>query len=508
MHPCPSCGAPLDDDGICTNCGALSRGFFRGLDLGAPQIADAVQRGLDFYRLLEVDPRGETRTIARRYRQLRALFPDDTSHLGREPARRLALLEAAGRVLTDPRLRRMYDNMRASPTPDVGLGVVRCAGCTAPLPQDAAACPYCGTPRPAAEAPPAAPPPEGSDPPATEPIDYYAMLGLNAEHLYHTLASEEPPSPEAVLAHSFFGIHDDLASARVRQSRPPTETEIDTAARARQRQALLSPGLSPEEREARADTYETARRILRDDRRRSIYDALLLAFHQGKLHGGRLESLAMLQTEVRLELAEERGEQLSRPDAEGLVRQGLGYLSANLPREAADTLRRALRALPDLAEAHAGFVRAALQQTDPIDMGPHALREVLRSLERLDRLGKPPAEGPAIAALCQGLLARDAGDTTAAEAELRRATQLDPRLGAGWRGLAALAASRGATEEVLSAGRRALAVDSRDERALQMMTGACLRARRRAEAHDIAAHLARLRGGDWTADQILDEFGG
>jgi hypothetical protein len=68
MHACPSCGAPLDDEGICTSCGALARGFFRGLDLGAPQIAQAVARGLDFYRLLGVEPDVDTRTIARRYR--------------------------------------------------------------------------------------------------------------------------------------------------------------------------------------------------------------------------------------------------------------------------------------------------------------------------------------------------------------------------------------------------------------------------------------------------------
>src|SRR5690349_10280905 len=61
MRTCPSCGAPLDDEGICTSCGALARGFFHGLDLGAPHIADAVARGLDFYRLLGVASDQETR---------------------------------------------------------------------------------------------------------------------------------------------------------------------------------------------------------------------------------------------------------------------------------------------------------------------------------------------------------------------------------------------------------------------------------------------------------------
>ena len=30
MHSCPSCAAPLDEEGICTSCGALARGFFGG----------------------------------------------------------------------------------------------------------------------------------------------------------------------------------------------------------------------------------------------------------------------------------------------------------------------------------------------------------------------------------------------------------------------------------------------------------------------------------------------
>ena len=96
MHPCPSCAAPLDEEGICTSCGALARGFFRGLDLGTPQIAAAVAKGLDFYQLLGVAPAADVRTIARRYRQLRVLFPDDPSSLAAAPARRLALLEHAG----------------------------------------------------------------------------------------------------------------------------------------------------------------------------------------------------------------------------------------------------------------------------------------------------------------------------------------------------------------------------------------------------------------------------
>src|SRR4051794_39813844 len=149
MHACPSCAAPLDEEGICTSCGALARGFFGGLDLGPPQIAAAVANGLDFYQLLGVLPSADIRAVARRYRQLRVLFPDDPSGLADVPARRLALLEHAGRVLTDPSLRRIYEQLRASSASDVTNTVLRCAGCAAPLASDALRCLFCGTPRPA-----------------------------------------------------------------------------------------------------------------------------------------------------------------------------------------------------------------------------------------------------------------------------------------------------------------------------------------------------------------------
>src|SRR3954452_771422 len=186
MHACPSCAAPLDEEGICTSCGALARGFFRSLDLGTPQIAAAVANGLDFYQLLGVLPDADVRAVARRYRQLRVLFPDDPSGLATAPARRLALLEHAGRVLTDPRLRRIYEQLRASGSVAVVNTVLRCAGCAAPLPAEATRCTFCGTPRPVEPQAPPAPPTEAGPPP-TEPVDYYALLGLTAEHLFPAL---------------------------------------------------------------------------------------------------------------------------------------------------------------------------------------------------------------------------------------------------------------------------------------------------------------------------------
>src|SRR5512145_1840303 len=269
MHPCPSCGAPLDNEGICLSCGALSRGFFRGLDLGTPQIAGAVARGLDFYRLLGVVPNAEVRPIARRYRQLRAmLFPDDPSGLEPEAARRLELLELSGRVLTDPRLRRIYDELRTSARPETTLTVLRCQGCAAPLPPDVARCPFCGTSRPP-EAPAPSNPAEGSVPPATDPVDYYALLGLTPSHLV--------PPPSKIermvdpITDGLFGIlfeEDEPLPIPHRLSEPPSLSRIDMAALDRQRDILMSTGWAQAERDVRVEEIEIARRILRDDERR------------------------------------------------------------------------------------------------------------------------------------------------------------------------------------------------------------------------------------------------
>ncbi|HEY7598506.1 MAG TPA: DnaJ domain-containing protein, partial [Candidatus Limnocylindrales bacterium] len=258
MHPCPSCGAPLDDEGICTSCGALARSFFRGLDLGAPQIADAVARGLDFYRLLDVEPSADTRTVARRYRQLRVFFPDDPSDLAPASARKLALLEAAGRALTDPRLRKIYDDLRTGHSAELRTETVRCAGCAAPLPTDAARCPFCGTQRPVEPALPTAPPaPTPDDRPPAEPVDYYALLGLTPLHLLQPELGAEPlPQPLSI------GPIRRLGDQAPRHVGPPKPADVDAVALARQRELLLAPGLTPVERDARVTDLEVARRIL------------------------------------------------------------------------------------------------------------------------------------------------------------------------------------------------------------------------------------------------------
>jgi curved DNA-binding protein CbpA len=518
MHPCPSCAAPLDDEGICTSCGALARGFFRGLDLGTPQIAAAVANGLDFYQLLGISPEADVRSVARRYRQLRVLFPDDPSGLAAAPARRLALLEHAGRVLTDPRLRQIYEQMRVSGSAPVTNAVLRCAGCAAPLPADATRCTFCGTPRPLEPQAPSAPPTEAGPPPA-EPVDYYALLGLTAEHLIPALSApidgvrRGPNATAALAALDRLGYAGSLPLTP--QSAPPSREDIDVAALAHERKILLAWGYTPEEREARLDEIQIARRILRDEQRRSAYDMLLLGFRQGLLGGGRLESLSQLQWQVRADMAQERGEQPSSDEGAALLKQGLGYLNARLPREALDPLRCAVAALPNSLAAHAAYAQAILDSDDPLALGGHLLRQALHSLETLVGLRAAAPPNPAesqrtegLMALCRGLLARDEGDSARAQAELACAAGLDSQLAPAWRGLAALALVRRATDQALNYCGRALAIDQHDERALTLAVGACLRAGRRADARGFAGQMAAARGEGWSAEAVLQELGG
>ncbi len=492
---CPSCSAPLGSDGICPACGSLARGFFQGLDLGAPQVAAAVARGLDLYRLLGVEQRADAISIARQYRRLRALFPDDPSALAPEPRRKFELLQIAGRILTEPSLRAIYDRLLVSTDADLQKDVVRCESCGAPLRSDEPRCLYCGSPRPAAPMPPAAPPDAG--PPPIEPVDLYALLGLSPVHLIdplppaRTLRSSRPAREAAMM---------------LRGSQPPTPEEVDAASYALQRQTLLRPGLSPDEREKRTEELEIARRILRHERLRSRYDAFWQALRQGRFDHGQLEGLRTLIDEVRADEMATAGAAFPAGEVEALLQQGRGLLAAGLPREALEPLRRVCEALPQSAEAHALYARAILSSADPLDLGGHALRQALAALETASHPGASFPGSEAQRALCRGLLARDAGDLRQAEIELERAAQIDPSLAHAWRSLAALALGRGAHGEAIDHCRRALALDPRDERAWLMLAGACLRDRRHAEARAAAGQIAALRGGHANADKILAEI--
>jgi tetratricopeptide (TPR) repeat protein len=496
MAACPSCAAPLDADGVCTTCGALSRGYFRGLDLGPPQIAAAVSRGLDFYRLLEIPRDADTNTIARRYQRLRALFPDTPERLAPAPARKLELLEVAGRVLTDPRLRATYDSLREAAPSQPDLAVVRCTYCGAPLEPQAPRCQFCGAARPVEEKAPIALP---TTPPPVEPVDYYALLGLSDDHLH--------PRPQA--ARVIMGNDPRRpGGGALPPDRPPTPGEVDAAALALQQQILMQPSVEPIEREAQLSRYELARRLLRDERRRPQYDALLLMFRNGRLGQPQLEALSALEDSVRAEIDEETGGRSNQHTADDLLRQAQGLIDAGVPREALPLLRRALQMPSAPPEAHQMFVQTMLANDDPLLIGGHQLRQIQASIAATAGAGRPIPDGDALLALCAGLIAREEGRTTEAEAALSQALSTNPQLSAAARGLAAMALARGANDEAIAHARQALLQNRDDEQALLLIAAASLRARRPEQAREAAASIARLRGPGWSADAVLRDIGG
>ncbi len=497
MNTCPSCAAPLDSDGICTSCGSMSRGFFRGLDLGPPQVAAAVARGLDFYRLLELERSTDIHTIARRYRQLRAIFPDDPRRLAPEPARRLELLELAGRVLTDPTLRQTYDQLQQG-ADRATIGVVRCTACAAPFEAGADACIYCGTARPPEPHAPTTLPDAG--PPATDPIDYYALLGLTAEHLH----PQTPPAPQWGRIDPRMGRYDPQLYA----PRSPTPAEIDVAAGKRQQAILTATNLQAEERDSRLREVELAQRILRDERYRSRYDAILQAFGRGQIDRNRLDGLHQLQEAVLAEYREDQGINPSADQLAGMLRQALGYLDAGMPRDALLLLRRAIAADPRSAEAQRAFVIALLASDDPLSLGSHVLQQALNGMEVARAGGLALDHADALAALCRGLIAREQQRIAEAEAHLQQATRLAAHIGVAWRALAAIALDRGANDAAIMYAQRAVAVDSADQRALLQIVAACLRSRKRDQAGEAAAQIAQLRGPEWDAERVLHEIAG
>lgn len=124
MTTCPNCAAPLSLEGVCTSCGAVARGFYRELDLGRLDLAQAVDQGLDYYLLLQLTPAASPGEIQAAYSSRRLLFPGDTSRLEQSQRRHFELVEQAWYVLGDPARRQRYDELRThararvSPLPD------------------------------------------------------------------------------------------------------------------------------------------------------------------------------------------------------------------------------------------------------------------------------------------------------------------------------------------------------------------------------------------------------
>jgi tetratricopeptide (TPR) repeat protein len=468
------------------------------LDLGPPQVAAAVARGLDFYRLLELERTADIHTIARRYRQLRAIFPDDPRRLSPEPARKLELLELAGRVLTDPNLRRTYDQLRPG-TSQTALSVVRCSACAAPLEPESAFCVYCGTARP--PEPQAAIPPLDASPPMADLIDYYALLGLTAEHL-QPLPTPAPSMGRIDPRMNVYGGHIQHAP------RPPTAQDVDAAAGKRQQAILIATSLSSEERESRLREIELARRMLRDERHRPSYDALLQDLGRGRIDRNRLEGLHQLQQTVLAEYQEEQGISLSGDQRDGMLRQALGYMDAGMPRDALALLRKVIAADPHSVAAQRAFAIAILTSDDPLALGGHMLRQVLNGMEIAQAGGQALEQGDALAALCNGLIAREEQRSAEAMAQLRQATRLAPQLGVAWRALAAISLDQGEYAATIQHAQQALSANSNDERALLLIVAACLRNRKREQAHAAAAQIARLRGPEWDAERVIHELEG
>jgi hypothetical protein len=109
---CPNCGAPLNTEGVCASCGATARGFYKGQDLGALAHARALEQGLDYYLLLQVDEAASASEVQTAYWQLRQHFPHDMRRLVLAQRRRLELIEQAYTVLGNPASRRAYDELR------------------------------------------------------------------------------------------------------------------------------------------------------------------------------------------------------------------------------------------------------------------------------------------------------------------------------------------------------------------------------------------------------------
>jgi hypothetical protein len=399
----------------------------------------------------------------------------------------LQLLEVAGRVLTHAELRRTYDRLRAEQHSALRLAALRCQGCGAPLEAHMPCCGFCGLARPEM---PQAPQyvPEGG-PPAAEPVDYYALLGLTAEHL---LAA---PAREA-------------SGTLFAPPRPPRSEDVDQAANTRLHALLLAPGLAADEREARANEIESARRILRNERRRAVYDALLRDFAQGRLGAGRLDALHVLQDTVLAEVREERG-QVDPGDGQALLRQAQGLVASGMARDALPLLRRAQSAGLDTPELYRTLIQAAQAAGDPLSLGSYQLRQVLDAFDALERHGALPRDTPGRRLFWAGLLAREEGDGARAHSLLHAAAQQGCATDLPvWRALAAIALHADQPRDAIAYCQRALANGQDREAILLLMAAACLRTGQRAQAHEVAAQIATLRGGSWSPVGVLHEIGG
>jgi tetratricopeptide (TPR) repeat protein len=339
----------------------------------------------------------------------------------------------------------------------------KCSACGANVPAGEARCGFCGAPLPE-DAPETQPAAQAVVTGEEDIVDYYALLGMN-------------PLQE------------------------PDVLETRRGVLRAQETLLLNEYIDAEERHKLSDSIEIGGWILTTARARSVYDAILLSLRDGSFTAAHVTALSELQREAAQELGLLGDD---TPPAE-LLQQGNGYLAMNMYSEAAQVLQRAVEALPDSAEAHYRYATALLG-SDPLAAGSHEMRQAARSFQSAAALEPRLRDAPSLQALCQGLLARQDGDTAQAEAELRRALQMNPELSAASRALAALALSQERYGEVFSFCRRVLLQDPRDEQSYLLLAAACWRTNQRDHARDAASRAARLRGEGWNAERVLREI--
>jgi tetratricopeptide (TPR) repeat protein len=345
----------------------------------------------------------------------------------------------------------------------IDVKAYKCAACGANAFPGETRCGFCGAPLPE-ETPETQPAAQAVVTGEEDIIDYYALLGLN---------------PSAV----------------------PDVLDVRQGTLRAQETLLLNEHIDERERHKMVDTIEIGGWILTNARARVSYDSVLMALRDGSFTPAHLHML----TELQHEAAQELGLLADETSPTELLQQGAGYIAMGMYREAAQVLQRAAEALPDSAEAHYRYGMALLG-SDPLAAGSHEMRQAARSFQSAAAIDPRLRDASGLQALCQGLLARQDGDTASAEAELRRALQMDSTLGAAWRALAALALGQARYGEVFSFCRRALLQNPRDEQSYLLLAAACWRTNQRDHARDAASRAARLRGEGWNAERILREI--
>lgn len=490
--PCPSCGAPLERAGRCAHCGSQARGFWQDLDLGTPELAAAVVEGLDYYLVLEATPSDNHAALSDGYRRRRALYPADARRLHPQLARQLGLLEEAWRILGQPARRALYDRLRTERSAArPSLRSLSCGTCGAALQASASFCPACGAAQTL---------PETSVPAQT--IDalpsYYEVLGISPRLVSSSAMEWQGRSRRGSsgLLDLLTGDDDPIELVRMRMEGPNAD-ELRLAYLTRQQELLLR-------NDPQADLrLEVAYHVLSDARRRAAYDALMHEVRERGWTEVRMRALSALDREARAELS---GDTASA-DGAGLLQQGKGLLKLNLPQQAVPVLQRATQALPDSAEAHYSYGMAIWRGSDLMSFTGHQLRQGIAALQRAAQLD--PRLEPVVApylGVWQGLQRYNDGDLTGAVGQFRATAANHPTFAAAWRMCATAALRQGQPEIALDACRRALALEPDAEPVLLVAIGACWRQRRQDEARDLAARVARLRGGVSAAD-VLRELG-